>query len=161
MHLFSPVDAYLRWCSSFILRLLARPFGLVGSWFLFPLFPAVPRTVGICPLMEFFVLWGASSNNLAFQNNLEGSTLFLGILLILFVSNVFWGGSKVVGYFDANFHASWRVYYVCYSWCSLLLSPCFWSSNHSCMVVVLWDSSTLVPCVTGNPKFSEGLILNC
>ena len=76
----------------------------------------MPSMVFTGPLVEFYFLQGALSNNLDFRKDLKISALLLGVPLRLFVSEIFGGGSKVVGEFDVNFRMIWILF------CPILLT---------------------------------------
>ena len=86
---------------------------------------------------------GASSNTLPFQKNLEGCSPFLGVPFLLFVSDIFVGGSKVVGEFDVNLRTSWLYIVRSYRRSPLLLTGC-WSNLtalvwwSSCRIIIPW-----------------------
>ena len=105
----------------FVLRLSALPFsGLVGKADYPPIRLHPPYgTAGICPLdcclftkvysntLDIFFCWLLV--HIQFGQSLEGSTAFLRVLWLLNVSEIFGGGSKVVGkcyYFSC---VSWLV----------------------------------------------------
>lgn len=87
---------------------------------------------------------GASSNTLDFHKNLEVSTLFLGVPLWLFTSNIFGGGSEAVRKLDNQFRASWIVWsdqssqkspFLPLGWC-LLPTTLVW--RRSCGLLIPW-----------------------
>ena len=118
-----------------------RPFVLVRTRHQICLSPTLWITIGICPLKKN--LQGTSSKILAIRKNIEGSALWLGIPLRLFLSDVFGGGSGVDK--DLADHL-WRR---CIFWsvwslrCSPLLFPSLWV--HPTTLVWLRSCGIIVP----------------
>ena len=114
--------------------------------------------IGICLLVEFFVLQGVSSNTLAFRKNIEGSALFLGVTIRLFKSNVSEGVSEVVSKLDDHFREKCQVYSMQSSRMSpLLFLGCCLSKRFYLAEYLRAVSCPLVLFETGAPKLLEGL----
>ena len=121
-------------------------------------YPDVSITVGIFPLWDCLFLQGAPSNTLVFRGNIEVSTPFLGVPLQKSVSNIFGGGSKVVGEFGVNFCVIWIVQ----SSRSYLVSfLSFFPSDHSSLAPFLRALVPWYPCLLGDKNFLWVLLCNC
>ena len=76
------------------------------------------------------------SNTLDFWKNLKGSAPFLEVPLRIFVSDVFGGGSKVIGKSNVNFCANWNLFHSTFSKFSSLVAESTRKTNCSSVGVL-------------------------
>ena len=128
-----------------------RPFpGLVGKVDYPSMAPTVSITVGIFPVVGFFIFTRRTSNTLTFRKIIEESSSLLRVpLLIFLVQHFYGGGSEVVGKFHltVNFCAScWGFSSAWSSRRSPLLSPGCWYLTANLAALWRYLSRPLVPC---------------
>ena len=143
-----------------------------------PILEEAPKFPAIFPSFfrrRFYVWFFWLLSHVQSGHLLEGSTLILRFLLSFDVSNVFGGGSKVVGKFSRHSCVSWIKYHTTYSGVSALVAGTWypWGSP-LCSRLRVFDLPTarlaelltgywsqVLPDSQGFPKFSDGMLHNC
>ena len=111
------------------------------------------------PIIDIFCSARCIVKHPSLSEKYWGLRSVLEVPLQFFVSEVFlrklWKWWRTCWLFPRDL--DWLFRHISSQWSPIFLPGC-WSSNRSCIGVVLWASPPLVvPCVKGAQKFSEGL----